>query len=65
LVAGQFVLADLEVGVRQVFINRGAARGGFDSLEETRNGGIVIARAQRLVSAGERLVGRVWGLGEG
>ena len=65
LVAGQLVLADLQVGVGQVFVDGGAARGSFDSLEETCNGGIVIAPAQRLVRAGERLVGRVRGLGEG
>jgi len=64
LVAAQLVLADFEIGVGQVLADGGAARGGFDSLEETRDRGVVVARAQRLVSARKRLVSRVRSLGE-
>jgi hypothetical protein len=42
----------------------GAARGSFDPFEGACDCSIVIAPAQRLIRAGERLVGRVRGLGE-
>ena len=59
LIAGQLVLADLQIGIGQVLVDGGAARGSFDSLEETRDGGVVIAPALRLIRAGERILGGI------
>ena len=59
LVARQIVLADLEIGVGEVFADGGALRRELDGADEGGHRRVVVVRLQCGVRAREQIVGRV------